>query len=423
MARLALLATLCLGSLFALTAPSSAAAAASGSGVQRLSLLAIPVSWPGAGATVSAAEIQSSLDTTGQLLAAHSYGKITIARSVVSPLVMIAPPGGSCPYEAESEAALAHITDAKAYDRLLFVLPGQPDCDWAGTGELSGNQIWLLSIEPDTIEHELGHTFGLWHPYSSECWPLRPGDASCAVMEYGDRYSIMGASTDAGFSAPELATIGLLSPPPLTSGKTYQLRPLSLAPDALAVPSAQGVFWFENRQQVGYDHQPDFYTCRRTAGIVVHLASHDETLWQFSLFGLDAATQPFCGFTQANPWPSGGTFTVPGSFQVSYQGGDDPAGLRFSWLDQTPPARPKVAKIASRLIMVYGSTDAGSGLAGYELRLGKLVRRVPAYGGKLYLRRGLVGAWSLRALDHAGNRSAAVAVRLPSRTGAVRLGR
>ena len=220
----------------------------------------------------------------------------------------------------------------------------------------------------------------------------------------------MGAG-DQGFSAPELATLHLLTPPTLVSGRSYPLRPLPDFPDALAVPTAQGTFWFANEQQP----ERSSYDLCYPRGIITHLQEPDGRIWQIAPLGNLSAD---CGFWAPAPTPftTGESFSVPGAFQVS---ASDAATLTFTWLDTTPPTKPVPHFYGTRAFSLSGGKDQGSGLARFEVRQGGKLR-TPDSDGSFDFPEGKAGTATVVAVDNAGNRSAAVALRF-TRMGAIHI--
>jgi len=110
--------------------------------------------------------------------------------------------------EVDGQAAAEGISLSE-YDNVLYVVPGT-SCgtfaNVAGFAELGGRRAviysWPLTDYRDphtfsrTIDHELGHNFGLHHAHFLFCQDSEgyavPFSDNCRVEEYGDSYDIMG---------------------------------------------------------------------------------------------------------------------------------------------------------------------------------------------------------------------------------------
>ena len=103
---------------------------------------------------------------------------------------------------------------------------------------------------------------------------------------------------------------------------------------------------------------------------------------------------------------------MAGTFEVGVTASDpEGATLAFRWLDRTRPPRPRV-RVKGRVVEWDPVVDGGSGIARYEVHMGKRVRVVPAWRsfGRALVQtdtRVTLAGRPVRvvAVDRAGNRS------------------
>jgi hypothetical protein len=240
--RLVLLAALALG----IAVPSA------GAGVGSTRLLVVRLTW---GPPVASAEdVRAQIAEADVFFRRSSLGRATLAADV-TPVVdrFTVPP--TCFAGANEDTGLGALSlaaraaasglgyDLMAYDRFVFVFP-EPVCGHGGLG--IGRDVLLASpagLGFLGLVHELGHTFRLPHAGSADC-------ATCAIREYGDRFSVMGqGATD--FSAWEKAQLGWLDRVRrVTASGTYTVDPVdarSSGAQALLVHTRAGTLWLEHR--------------------------------------------------------------------------------------------------------------------------------------------------------------------------------
>ena len=174
-----------------------------------------------------------------------------------------------------NQAAAAAGIDLSRYRRVLYLFPYATGCSWSGLGTVGGNpsRAWVKATLSTLVTgHELGHNLGLWHAHALECGAAVNGEVgdTCASVEYGDQFSIMGNSGPRHFAPFHKAQLGWLDQPDteqiaeVTASGSYQIAPYINGnggdPVALKVPRAPDPatgaarwYYLEYREPVGYD--------------------------------------------------------------------------------------------------------------------------------------------------------------------------
>jgi Gametolysin peptidase M11 len=352
--------------------PASAGAA---EGVLRT--LVIRLTWNAAPLSDEAA-IRSEAAQADDYLRRVSFGHLGITTDLTPvidgftvPNGCFASPPGPSPgmgafADAARKAAAAQGYDVSAYDRFVYLLPDRV----CGAGGLGFAQDVLLAgtgFEAGGFIHELGHTLGLPHAGSARC-------TTCGVSEYGDPFTPMGHGIG-DFSAWEKSRLGWLTGVVRTETPgRYEVAPSdapSTLPQALVVPSAFGELWIE---QLALPQ------------VVVHIVRSGRTVLLAS--GKERAI-------------------VPGLVSVRRS---DARTLDFAWVDTTPPSRPQLLASSSRggllLLTWRGSSDSGSGVRGYRIRVdGRLVSETAATQAVVNVVPGRRHSVALTAIDRSGRES------------------
>lgn len=113
-----------------------------------------------------------------------------------------------CNYYSWSEAArtMAQVDGfvKSNYTNIIYLFPRTSSCNWAGLGELGGDETWInytstMTYMQKVIMHEIGHNFNAHHASSYNCIDASSARVSissnCTSSEYGDPFDVMGAAT------------------------------------------------------------------------------------------------------------------------------------------------------------------------------------------------------------------------------------
>lgn len=319
---------------------------------------------------------------------------------------------------AAKQAATAAGYDLSRYSRFVFGFPRGAQCRYAGYG--AENHVWMLgTADSRIVQHELGHTFGLIHAWAIACPTCRP-------VEYADPYDVMGRGAG-HYNAHEKALAGWLTN--VTTARANgeylvdQLERKSDLPQAFVVHTASNDYWFDHREPIGRDAV--FAGTKLVEGLEVHASPGpaDDGSSRY---------QPGNVLVQ-NPTGNGADVLLPGEswgeqgvFRLTVLAREGTTvKFRFEWTDRTPPGKTTVyspaGTVRSRLDVQWGkTTELGSGLAVYEVRLdGKVRARIDATGGR---RRTAIAkpkrgrhVVTVAAIDRAGNRGKAGSTRFTVR--------
>lgn len=199
--------------------------------------------------------------------------------------------GESCDYNsiasAAREAAQNSGVDLSSYNRHMFVFPRIANCGWGGLGTVGGSPstTWINgSMRWDTISHELGHNFGLYHSHSLDCGSSVIG-SNCSSLEYGDITGVMGKG-QVHFNAFQKERLGWLDSNSIitvTNSGSFELdtyaADMGSSPKALKVlketDSTTGDrtwYYLQYRRPTGFDSSLDPFT-NTAEGVVVHTGS------------------------------------------------------------------------------------------------------------------------------------------------------
>jgi Gametolysin peptidase M11 len=381
------------------TAPAASAI------VGPLRTLVIPITW--GPEPLDAPQVRALADGAGGFLATASFGRLTLAADTTPWLHVLATPPDCTDvrtlHDSAAPAAAAAGFDIDHYARRIYLLPfDAPSCSIEGPFGLTIGRDIIVDgrFRPETLAHELGHSFGLGHARRKICTP------QCSLQEYGDPHDAM-ANANGDFNPLEKALAGWL--PQLTvlaAAGDYPLDEFevpSTQPQALVVSTAEGEYWIDHREPLGNDSA----LTGATDGVEVRLRA--EPLLSAALILTPSTLVSDPANQNGGEISQGGTFTVPGTFELSVL---DHVGthvdVRFRWLDDTAPGRVTIAQPSTRAGRTKfswdASADAGSGVATYDLTLdGRRAGTTAAQQLTMPVARGrhVVG---IVAVDRAGNR-------------------
>jgi hypothetical protein len=196
--------------------------------------------------------------------------------------------------DAQNAATTAGV-NLSNYTRYLYVFPTDSACGFAGASQVGGNpsQSWLNgTLDAHTINHELGHAFGLWHSHSLDCGTTATICANGTLVDYGDRLDVMGTVQSASphynaFQKERLGWLNYGSSPliqTVTASGAYNINPYELggsAANALKIlkstdstTGAKTWYYLEAHQAIGFDAfltNSIYYTQNETTGVLFHL--------------------------------------------------------------------------------------------------------------------------------------------------------
>jgi M6 family metalloprotease-like protein len=235
----------------------------------------------------------------------NSYGQTSIAPTVVG-WYTIPDSVSTCNLSQiatdAQNAAVAAGVNLSGYTRYVYAFPQDNSCGFAGSSNVGGNpsQSWINGngFSPHTIDHELGHAFGLWHSHFYDCGSTATICSSPSIVEYGDLLDVMGTVQDISpdyhaFQRERLGWLNYGASPiitTVTSSGTYTINPYEAegtGPKALKIlkstdPNSGAKTWYylEARQAVGFDSFltnsttcPFCYTQNESTGVLFHVGT------------------------------------------------------------------------------------------------------------------------------------------------------
>jgi chitodextrinase len=329
---------------------------------------------------------------------------------------------------ANKLAAAAGIDlSSTSYEHVVYAFPHTSTCGWSGMGNLPGRLSYLngggMSLR--TMAHELGHNLGTHHASTYSCTEggvrvsLSATSSNCTRSEYGDPFSIMGASTrrHTNSSLANFAWMPSANRLDVAADGDYRLAPLFSADgiQSIRIQRTSSSFITLEFRQAG---QFDAFSSSDPVvnGVTIRIAGGDRNRTQSLLID---ATPSTSGFGDA-PLAEGRTFVDPlTSVSVTTLGVSSAgATVRISFegsppADTEPPTQPgnftATPVDAARIALSWTASTDNVGVAGYRvLRDGVHIANV---SGTTFTDTGLAPstryAYQVVAFDAAGNGSTA----------------
>jgi len=100
--------------------------------------------------------------------------------------------------DAKTAATAAGI-NVSNYSHFVYIFPNDNACTFAGLSDIGGSpsNSWINGFPAmHTLQHELGHAFGLFHSHSLNCGATSTICSNGSVVEYGDEMDTMGTTAD-----------------------------------------------------------------------------------------------------------------------------------------------------------------------------------------------------------------------------------
>ena len=188
-----------------------------------------------------------------------SLNQLSFTGDVVGPFPINYTSTDSCDVytwgQAIDTAAQDNGVDLSQYDRIVYVLPRDNRCGYAGIGQVGAkpSRSWVLRCSTeDVYAHELGHNLGMGH-------------AATPDFAYGDTSDIMGISGVGlrQLNAPHVEQMGWHAPQTIINASTsgyYDIAPLvtdsvPIAPQTLKIakPDTGDFYYISYRQPAGFD--------------------------------------------------------------------------------------------------------------------------------------------------------------------------
>ncbi|HTI68526.1 MAG TPA: hypothetical protein VMF06_01060 [Candidatus Limnocylindria bacterium] len=96
---------------------------------------------------------------------------------------------------SDAEAAASKDYNLSIYDRIIVLFNFSPFLGYGGLAQIGGRRVWVNGeYDFRVVNHELGHTWGLYH---ANLWTVsgsNPISPSGVSVEYGDDFDTMGAN-------------------------------------------------------------------------------------------------------------------------------------------------------------------------------------------------------------------------------------
>lgn len=216
--------------------------------------------------------------TVNNFIKENSYGQTSIVPTVVGWYTIpdsITTCNTSQMATDAQNAAVAGGVVLSNYARYVYVFPFDSACAFAGSSTVGGkpSESWINGGGSDfhTMDHELGHAFGLWHSHTLDCGTSATICSGGTVIDYGDLMDTMGTTADwspdyNSYQKERLGWLGYGSSPAIqtvASSGSYTISPYEpggSGPNALKIlqstdstTGAKTWYYLEARQPLGFD--------------------------------------------------------------------------------------------------------------------------------------------------------------------------
>ena len=352
-----------------------------------------------------------------------SYGKVSVAGDVYGWFTIDAGNSG-CDYttwagQARSKAQAAGVPLGN-YTYTVYAFPSASGCGWSGLAYLPGTSSWINgSMTLRTVGHELGHNFGVHHASSFTCTDSTGTrvmlSATCSASEYGDPFTIMGASSRLHNDWHRAQLGWLTDVQTVTTSGVYTLAPAesaSASPKLIRIARGDGTYLnLEFRQPSGTF---DGFAASDPVvnGVSIRIAPDFSSLVQSKLIDANPATSTFADA----PFGAGRSLVDPVSGVTVSTTAVAAAGATVSiqfGSDTQAPTQPgsltATALSSSSVKLAWTASSDNRGVAGYRIyRGGTLVTTTTSLTWTdTGLTPGTAYGYEVRAYDAAGNVSTA----------------
>lgn len=372
----------------------------------------------------------TNANSVANYFAEESYGLMSTTGDVFG-YYTISINTATCDYTDIGNKARAAATAAgvnlSGYTQIQYVHTYLASCGWSGLAYVPGRDSWLnQALNLRVSSHELSHNYGVHHAATWSCTEggvrvaIAANTANCAMSEYGDPFSVMGAASTRHTHNQQLASMGWITGGNLqtiTSAGTYTIGAAenvnATSPRGVRISRGNGTwFYLELRQPFGTYFDNFGPSDPVVNGVSIRVSNDWTTIVQSKLLDTTPATSTFSDA----PLGVGASFYDPLSgvsvTTVSVAGGV--ATVNVAWgadsVAPSTPANPQVAATgASTARFTWSASTDNIGVAGYRVSRNGVVLGTVAT--TQYNDTGLVPLstylYSVVALDAAGNESGA----------------